>query len=193
MSNIPNKELRSDSLQICRSGAAGEDLDGLRQLALDVKRAASGGGLDGHGARLLCRSEEILSELDAMWALQSDTLMHQGLLKVFDELLNGKLCDGIDESARQYILARRKEEQSSLDGLKPRMLRLSEIRLELQDLAGSLPGNVIAAALPQGGYGLKGPEEKRQQEKVATGKPAFEAAQDVPPGSAGASFAIERR
>ncbi len=157
MGNIPNKELRSGSLQICRSGAAGEDLDRLKQLALALKRAAPGGGLDGHGARLLCRSEEILSELDAMQALQSDTLMHHGLLKAFDDPLNGKLCDGIDESARQHILARRKEEQSSLDGLKPPMLSLSEIRRELRDLAGTLPGNVIAAALHRRGYGLKEP------------------------------------
>lgn len=157
MKSIPEKAVYADMKGICRSGAAGEDLDGLRQLALAVKRAASGGGLDGHGTRLLCRSEEILSELDAMRSLQSDTLMHQGLLKVFDELLNGKLCDGIDESARQYILARRREEQSNLDGLKPRMHRLSEIRRELRDLAGSLPGNVIAAALAQGGYGMKYP------------------------------------
>jgi len=96
---------------ICRSGAQVEDLDGLKQLALAAKRAASSGRLDGRGVRMFSRSEEIPSQLDAMRTRQTGSRRH----------------------------------------------RYSEIRPGLLDGAGFPPGNVIGAALPQGGHGLEGP------------------------------------
>lgn len=157
-------EKATDMRGICRSDAGYEDLEGLRQLALALIRAASCGRLDGNGAHLRCRSERILSELDGMRAVQSDILMHQGLVRVFDDLLDGKLCNGIDDTARRHILSRRKEEQSRLDALTPHLHRLLQIRMELQELRASLPDNAIPVALPQGEYRIKGMKEKQQRE-----------------------------